>query len=669
MVLQRKVLANILNKAFCNGGVLRVPHRAASLTTGDYEYVYKNSIEKREEFYDELGKKLTWHTPYTSVLDPSGLPTSPNWYTGGQLNTCYNAVDRHVENGHGDRLAIIYDSPVTETVTKMTYSELLDQVRKMAYVLMKNGVKTGDKVLIYMPMVAESLVAMLACTRIGAVHSVVFGGFAAQELSARIGHLKPKVIVSASCGIEPSRVVQYKPLLDTAIKIASHKPAKCIILQRPNLPKASIEKDRDVTWAEEMDKAVGVDAVPVDSNHPCYVLYTSGTTGSPKGIVRPTAGHAVVLPWTMKTIYDMEEGETWWAASDLGWVVGHSYICYAPLLNGNTTIVYEGKPVGTPDSHQFFRVIEQHDVRGMFTAPTALRAIKQANQEATFSGPSNLRHVFIAGETLDNETRLWTEKAFKVPALDNWWQTETGYAISAHAVGLGMNPKPPRGTTGKPFPGYDVQFANSDGGKIERGELGRIVVKLPLPPGCMSTLHDAPVRFIEHYFQQFPGYYDTMDAGMLDRDGYVSVLSRLDDVINVAGHRLSTSALEEALLEHDDVIEAAVIGVPDDLKGVVPLGLVVLNKPREEAEVTKELVDTVREHVGPVAAFRLCAVVEALPKTRSGKTPRGSIASLARGETVTISPTIEDPAVYGGVLRALQRLGLAIGTPAPQIKW
>jgi len=669
MVLQRKLISNVLNKAVNKTSVLRIPCRAASLTTGDYDYVYKNSIEKREEFYDELGKKLTWHTPYTSVLHPASLPTNPKWFAGGQLNTCYNAVDRHVENGHGDRLAIVYDSPVTETITKMTYSELLEQVRKMAFVLQENGVKSGDKVLLYMPMVAECLVAMLACTRIGAIHAVVFGGFAAQELSTRIAHLKPKVIVSASCGIEPSRVVQYKPLLDTAIKISSHKPRKCIILQRPNLPKASLEKGRDVNWAEEMDKAVGVDAVPVESDHPCYVLYTSGTTGNPKGIVRPTAGHAAVLPWTMKTIYGMEEGETWWAASDLGWVVGHSYICYAPLLNGNTTVVYEGKPVGTPDSHQFFRVIEEHEVRGMFTAPTALRAIKQANRDATFTAPHNLRHVFIAGETLDNDTRLWTEKAFKVPALDNWWQTETGYAISAHAVGLGMNPRPPRGTAGKPFPGYDVKFANSDGTKIERGELGRIVIKLPLPPGCMSTLFEAPVRFIEHYFQQFPGHYDTMDAGTLDAHGYVSVLSRLDDVINVAGHRLSTSALEEALLEHPDVIEAAVIGVPDDLKGVVPLGLVVTKSPREEGELVKELVGTVRTLVGPVAAFKLCAVVEALPKTRSGKTPRGSIASLARGESVTISPTIEDPAVYGGVLRALQRCGLAVGVPAPQIKW
>jgi len=638
------------------------------LTTGDYDTVYRNSIEKREDFYNELAQKITWHRPYNRVLDPNSLPTEPLWFPGGELNTCYNAVDRHVEAGHGERLAIIYDSPIAETVSKMTYAELLAQVRKMAYILSSCGVKKGDTVMLYMPMIAESLVAMLACSRIGAVHSVVFGGFAAQELSTRISHLKPKVILSASCGLEPNRVVHYKPLLDTAIKISPHKPENCVILQR-SWSKAAMTAGRDLDWFEEMDKAGNLDAVPVDSNHPCYILYTSGTTGKPKGIVRPTGGHAVVLPYTMKAIYDMEPGEAWWAASDLGWVVGHSYICYAPLLNGNTTVVYEGKPVGTPNSHQFFRVIEEHDVRGMFTAPTALRAIKQVDDRATFEKETKLRGVFIAGESLDNETRLWTERAFKVPALDNWWQTETGYAITAHAMGLGMNPNPPRHTTGKPFIGFDVDLLNSENEAIGVGELGRIVVKTPLPPGCMNTLFEAHVRYIETYFQQFPGYYDTMDAGMLDKDGYVSVLSRTDDVINVAGHRMSALALEEALLEHKDVIEAAVFGVPDELKGVVPLGLVVVKGIRDEGELKKELVATVREHVGPVAAFKHAAIVQALPKTRSGKTPRGSLQSLARGEQVTISPTIEDPSVYEDILKALHRCGYAIGAPPPQIKW
>ena len=597
----------------CNAqfaGTVHISSRPKSLLIGDYDTVYKNSIEKREQFYDELAQKIIWHKPYSRVLDPDSLPTSPNWFPGGELNTCYNAVDRHVENGHGSRIAIIHDSPVTQTKRQITYSELLDQVRKLAWILTEQGIKKGDAVLIYMPMVLEALVAMLAIVRIGAVHSVVFGGFAAQELSTRIVHLKPKLIISASFGIEPSRIVQYKPLLDTAIKLSSHKPKKCIILQRSSLVHASMEKGMDLDWNEEMDKAKGRDAIPVDSNHPCYVLYTSGTTGQPKGIVRPTGGHAVVLPWTMKAIYDMDEGEVWWAASDLGWVVGHSYICYAPLLNGNTTVVYEGKPVGTPDSKQFFRVITDHDVRGMFTAPTALRAIKQVDPQASLPQDSKLKHVFIGGESLDHKTRIWTETAFNVPGLDNWWQTETGYAITAHSIGLKMNPNPPRGTAGKPFVGYEIELLNSDGGNVGLGELGRVVCRLPLPPGCMTTLHEAHARYIETYFQQFPGYYDTMDAGMKDVNGYISVLSRQDDVINVAGHRMSTLALEEALTSHEDVEEAAVCGVPDELKGVVPLGLVVLKKDRDEDEIAKELIEHVRSQVGPVAAFRHCAVVK-----------------------------------------------------------
>lgn len=581
-----------------------------ALSVGEYDTVYRNSIENREQFYDELAQNVVWHKPYTRVLDTNSSLNSPNWFPGGELNTCYNAVDKHVENGHGARIAIIHDSPVTDSKKFMTYDQLLEQVKKLARVLTDQGVQKGDTVLIYMPMMAESLVAMLASTRIGAVHSVVFGGFAAQELCTRIGHLKPKVIISASCGVEPSRIVHYKPLLDTAIKISSHKPNKCIILQRPNLSQASMDRDRDIDWNEAMDKSKGHDAIPVESNHPCYVLYTSGTTGNPKGIVRPTGGHAVILPWTMSAIYGMKEGEVWWAASDLGWIVGHSYICYAPLFNGNTTIVYEGKPVGTPDSKQFFRIIKEHNVQGLFTSPTALRSIKQADPKVSVHAENDLKHVFVAGESLDHETRIWTESAFKAPALDNWWQTETGYAISAHCMGLKMNRNPPRGTTGKPFIGFDIQILNSEGKEVGVGELGRMVCRLPLPPGCMNTLFQAHVRYGETYFKQFPGYYDTMDAGMKDINGYISVLSREDDVINVAGHRLSTTALEEALMEHEDVVEAAVCGVPDDLKGVVPLGLVVVNKHREEGDLVKELVSLVRNIIGPVAAFRHCAIVK-----------------------------------------------------------
>uniref|UniRef100_A0A2P2HVP7 Acyl-CoA synthetase short-chain family member 3, mitochondrial n=1 Tax=Hirondellea gigas TaxID=1518452 RepID=A0A2P2HVP7_9CRUS len=664
-LLLRKLTASNVSKFSACTVHLSAP--ANSLTVGDYETVYRNSIEKKEEFWDELAQKIVWHKPYVRVLDPNSLPTSPLWFPGGELNTCYNAVDVHVQKGRGKKVAIIHDSPVTETKKKITYDELLDQVSRLAGVLSNLGVTRGNRVLIYMPMMAEALIAMLATARLGAIHSVVFGGFAAKELSTRIMHLKPKVILSASHGIEPSRIIEYKPLLDTAIKISSHKPNHCVILQRPMFNHITMEKGRDLNWDEEMAKAKPHDAVPVESNHPCYVLYTSGTTGKPKGIVRPTGGHAVVLPWTMKAIYGMEKDDVWWGASDLGWVVGHSYICYAPLLNGNTTVIFEGKPVGTPDSKQFFRMITEHNIRGLFTAPSALRAIKQKDPTGHIGPNSNLKHLFIAGECLDHDTRVWAEKAFNIHGLDHWWQTETGYAISAHCMGLNMDPNPPRGTTGKPFIGYDLELLNSEGEKVGPGELGRIVCKLPLPPGCMNTLYDAHVRFIESYFQQYPGYYDTMDAGMKDKDGYISVLSREDDVINVSGHRMSSLALEEALMEHPDVDDALVCGVPDELKGVVPLGLVVVNKERDEKELVKELVAAIRLHVGPVAAFRHCAIVAGLPRTRSGKTPRGSIACLARGEKITISPTIEDHSVYSGIHAALQRCGFAKDVADPTL--
>ncbi|XP_053632399.2 acyl-CoA synthetase short-chain family member 3, mitochondrial [Cherax quadricarinatus] len=636
-----------------------------------YEELHWRSIHDRETFWEEVGSRVEWYKPFTRVLDNTQPPFT-KWYVGGELNTCHNAVDRHVKSGRGDQLAIIHDSPVTGSVTKTTYSQLHEQVAGLAGALAGLGVGHGDRVIIYMPMVTEAVVAMLATVRLGAIHSLVFGGFAARELATRISHLQPKVVLSASCGIEPSRIVHYKPILDEAIQLASHKPLHCVVLQREGLPEASLTSGQDEDWHNLVASAPRLDPVPVTSDHPCYVLYTSGTTGQPKGIVRPTGGHAAVLPWTMKSIYGMEPGEVWWAASDLGWVVGHSYICYAPLLNGNTTVIYEGKPVGTPDPGQFFRVIEEQGVQGMFTAPTALRAIIRQDAEATHARKydlSSLKYLFVAGEPLDHETRVWALNTFKVPVLDNWWQTETGYAITAHAVGMNMSLDPPRGATGKPFIGFDLKVVTPEGREAAPGELGRIVCRLPLPPGCMSTLYKAPEHFVDTYFTQFPGCYDTMDAGIRDAQGYMSVMSRDDDVINVAGHRLCTLSLEEAMLEHPLVVDAAVVGVPDSMKGEVPFGFFVVKEGSQATEeaILEEVAAVVRRVVGPVAAFRLGARVRGLPRTRSGKTPRKSIADLARGKAIKISPTVEDPDLYNDVLVALRRHGFALHTPDPVI--
>lgn len=657
------------------GTAVAAPHtrpvqtQASRGPSGTYDELYWRSLNDREAFWDEVGQGVAWHKPYTRVLDNSQEPFT-KWYVGGELNTCHNAVDRHVKAGRGDQVAIIHDSPVTASVSRMTYSQLQEQVSLLAGGLAGLGVRPGDRVMIYMPMVAEAVVAMLATVRLGAVHSLVFGGFAARELATRISHLQPSVVVSASCGVEPSRLVHYKPMLDQAIQLASHKPHHCVLLQRPGLPEAPLLPGRDVAWQDVMATSQHTDPFPVPADHPCYVLYTSGTTGQPKGIVRPSGGHAAVLPWTMMTIYGMEPGEVWWAASDLGWIVGHSYICYAPLFNGNTTIVYEGKPVDTPDAGQFFRVIQEHGVRGMFTAPTALRAILRKDPEAKEGrkyDTSSLKYLFVAGEPLDHETRVWAENTFQVPVLDNWWQTETGYAITAHAVGMNMSLNPPRGTSGKPFVGFDLKLLTPEDGEASTGELGRIISRLPLPPGCMTTLYDAPERFVDNYFTKYPGYYDTMDAGMRDTQGYIGIMSREDDVINVAGHRLSTLCLEEAMLEHPQVVDATVVGVPDDMKGEVPLGLYVLREESQltEEELAKELTSVVREVVGPVAASRLYARVRGLPRTRSGKTARKSIADLARDKAIKISPTIEDPSVYEDVLAALRRCGFALSAPDP----
>lgn len=633
----------------------------ASSSSSDYDEVYRRSLQSPEEFWAEIAEEIEWMKPYDKVLDNSNPPFS-RWFVGGELNASYNALDRHVLRGKGDRLAVIYDSPITGKKGSYTYKELKDRVSHMAGALAALGVRKGDVVVIYMPMIPDTIVAMLAVARLGAVHNVVFGGFAAPQLAIRIEHSKAKVVMCASVGVEPSRAVLYKPILDEAIHLSAHKPKHCVVLQRKDFPRTHLIPERDFDWEELEANALPHDPVPVNAEDPAYILYTSGTTGTPKGIVRPTGGHTVVLPWTMKAIYDLSPDEVWWSASDFGWVVGHSYICYAPLLHGNTTVVYEGKPVGTPDAHQFFRVIKEYGVSALFTAPTALRVISRElpSRQKHLDG-SSFRHLFVAGEPLDHETRLWAAETFGTPVLDHWWQTETGYAITAHFMGLKMNPNPPRGTTGKPTMGFDVRVMTHDGTEAAPGELGRIVCKLPLPPGNFNTLLGSTQRFKEVYFSHFEGYYDTMDAGIRDREGYISVQARDDDVINVAGHRLSTIALEEAMLGHEDVVEAAVIGVSDSVKGEVPLGLFVTRHGCSKAEddLVKEIVLTVRKLIGPVAAFRLCASVKALPKTRSGKTPRKSFADLAKDKNIVIPPTIEDPTAYQHVLRGLRKCGYA----------
>ncbi|KAK2717878.1 acyl-CoA synthetase short-chain family member 3, mitochondrial-like [Artemia franciscana] len=636
---------------------------------GDYSQEYQESLVNPEEYWAKAAEEIVWHKKWNRVLDNSNPPFT-KWFSGGMLNTCYNALDRHVDSGRGNQTAIIYDSPITKSKKELTYGELLDQVSRLAQTLIIHGVKTGDRVLIYMPMVPEAIVAMMAVVRIGAVHSLVFGGFASRELATRIRHCRPKVIITASCGIEPNRLVRYKPILNEALSISGVVPNKVIMLQRKDLETAEMKNSIDEDWEEAISRR-GHDAVPVESNDPLYILYTSGTTGSPKGVQRPTGGHTVVLPWTMKKIYGMAPGERWWAASDLGWVVGHSFICYAPLLAGCTTLIYEGKPVGTPDPGQFSRVVSENRINSMFTAPTALRAIKGEDRNFTFGRKydiSCLRSIFVAGEHCDYETRFWAEEKFQVPLLDNWWQTETGHPITAACIGLGDSPRPPRDSSGRPVPGWNVRIVDENGRELERGELGRIVCKTPLPPGSFSTLFEADEKYKEIYFSRFPGYYDTMDAGMMDEEGRVYVMAREDDVINVAGHRLSTSALEEAILEHQHIVEAAVVGAPDQMKGEIPIGLYVTTSDceKEEEQLNKEVVALVRRMIGPVAAFRLAAKVQSLPKTRSGKIARKSISDLARSKLVKVPPTIEDASVYIEIKKALQKLGYALEAPYPK---
>jgi len=612
-----------------------------------------------EPFWAEAAEAVHWYRRWNQVLDASRAPIC-RWFPGGVVNTCYNALDRHVAAGRADQLALIYDSPVTQTVACFSYRDLLDRVSRFAGVLLGQGVKRGDRVIIYMPMVPEAAVAMLACARIGAIHSVVFGGFAAHELAARISHAQPTVIVSASCGIEPNRVVPYKPLLDKAIELAAVKPRRAIILQRPQ-ERAPLVSGRDLDWSELMAGAQPAECVPVAATDPLYILYTSGTTGMPKGVVRDNGGHLVALTWSMKNIYGVEPGEVYWAASDLGWVVGHSYILYGPLFNGNTTILYEGKPVGTPDPGAFWRVVSQHGVRVQFTAPTAIRAIKRddpSGEHVRRYDLSRFRTLFLAGERCDPDTLHWAEQRLGVPVIDHWWQTETGWPIGANCLGLGAIPVKP-GSCARAVPGYDVRVLGADGREVPPGVTGSLVVKLPLPPGCLPTLWDNDAGFVQSYLSQYPGYYLTADAGYKDADGYLWVMSRTDDIINVAGHRLSTGAMEEVLASHPDVAECAVVGVADQLKGEIPLGFIVLKAGVQSAPeaVVPDLVEMVRERIGPVACFKTATVVQRLPKTRSGKILRGTMKKIADGIEYRVPPTIDDPVILDEITAALTSLG------------
>lgn len=626
-----------------------------------YEKEYARSMEDPEGFWAEAAAEIDWYKPWDKVLDDSNKPFY-RWFRGGELNTCYNAVDRHVEKGRANQAALIYDSPVTGAKRTVTYAELQDWVARFAGVLTRQGVTKGDRVLIYMPMVLETVVAMLSCARVGAVHSVVFGGFAAKELATRIDDAKPKLILSASCGIEVKKVIPYKPLLDEAIKLSSHTPEHCVILQRPQLS-AELIAGRDLDWADEFTAADPVDCVPVAATDPLYILYTSGTTGVPKGVVRDNGGHAVAMKWSMKNIYNVQPGEVYWAASDVGWVVGHSYIVYAPLLHGCTSIVYEGKPVGTPDPGAFWRVISEHNCCVMFTAPTAFRAIKREDPKGELVKKydlSNFRTLFLAGERCDPDTLHWAENHLQVPVIDHWWQTETAWGIAANCMGIEQMPIKP-GSPSKAVPGYDVQVLDSNGDQVAPGDIGSIMIKLPMPPGCLPTLWNNDQRYVDSYLSTHEGYYLTGDAGYKDEDGYLWIMSRIDDIINVAGHRLSTGGMEEVLAAHPDVAECAVIGVEDALKGELPLGMVVLKAgvDRDHAEIKSECIAMVREKIGPVAAFKLVIVVERLPKTRSGKILRGTMKKIADSQEYKIPATIDDPAILTEIADALHSIGYA----------
>ncbi|HWP27444.1 MAG TPA: propionyl-CoA synthetase [Xanthobacteraceae bacterium] len=631
-----------------------------------YHEVYARWQRDPEGLWAEAARDIDWIEKPKKTFDPNA-GVYGRWFVGGVCNTCWNAVDRHVENGRAAQSAIIYDSPVTGTKQVLTYADLQTKTQTLAGILSKDfGVGKGDRVVIYMPMVPETVIAMLACARIGAVHSVVFGGFAAKELATRIDDAKPKVVLSASCGIEAGRIVPYKPLLDEAIRLADAKPQACMILQRPQC-QAALVPGRDHDWQARWDEALVwaknvMHCVPVAATDPLYILYTSGTTGKPKGVVRDNGGHMVALKWSMQNLYGVNPGEVWWSASDVGWVVGHSYIVYGPLIHGCTSILYEGKPVGTPDAGAFWRVIAEHGAVALFTAPTAFRAIKKEDPEGKLLAKYDLtkfRTLFLAGERADPDTLIWAENLLKKPVIDHWWQTETGWCIAGNPVGLGQLPVK-HGSPTVPMPGYDLRVVDEKCNELPRGKMGSIVVKLPLPPGCLPTLWQADDRMRESYLAEFPGYYKTADAGYIDEDGYVYVMGRTDDIINVAGHRLSTGGMEEVLASHPAVAECAVLGIKDVLKGEVPCGFIVLKAGvnRTPEEIERECVELVREKIGPVAAFKLVITVGRLPKTRSGKILRGTMKKIADGEPYPMPATIDDPAILDEISSALKRKGV-----------
>jgi propionyl-CoA synthetase len=628
-----------------------------------YEEAYTRSLRDPDAFWAAAAEDIYWERRWDRVLDDRHPPYY-RWFTGGVLNTCYNALDLHIDRGRGKQRALVYDSPVTDSVRAFTYAELRDEVARVAGALRRQGIAKGDRVIVYMPMVPEAVVAMLACARIGAVHSVVFGGFASNELAKRIDDARPRMILSASCGIEVNRVIPYKPLLDGALALATHPVERVVVLQRPQLS-AELVPGRDLDWGDFVAGAAPAECVPVAATDPLYILYTSGTTGIPKGVVRDHGGHAVALKYSMGTVYGMGAGECFWAASDIGWVVGHSYIVYAPLLKGCTTILYEGKPVGTPDPGAFWRLIAQHGVSAMFTAPTAFRAIKKEDPQGTHIARHDLRSfrtLFLAGERCDPDTLLWARERLQVPVVDHWWQTETAWAIAANCVGLGMLPVKP-GSPTKAVPGYDVRVLGEDNQEMAPGQIGSIAIKLPMPPACLPTLWNNDAGFEKSYLTKHPGFYLTGDAGYRDEDGYLYIMSRVDDIINVAGHRLSTGAMEEVLSAHPDVAECAVVGVADEIKGEVPVGFVVTKAGvvRADGEIVPELVERIRQQIGPVASFKTALVVKRLPKTRSGKILRGTMKRIAESQAYTPPATIDDPTILDEITEALRSAGYARG--------
>jgi len=624
--------------------------------TTKYQEIYQRSIKDPQDFWSDVSNDIFWYKKPSKILN-SKNPPFYKWFQDGTTNTCYNAVDLHVKNGKGEKVAIIYDSSITNSQKKITYKQLKDDVSIFAGALTNQGIKKGDRVIIYMPMIPEAVIGMLACGRIGAIHSVVFGGFAPNELASRIDDSKAKIILSASCGYEPGRTIEYKPLLKKAIELAKHKPEKCIIYQRKDF-KVDLEKN-EIDWSDAIKNAKPVECVEMNANDYAYILYTSGTTGVPKGIVRDIGGHIVALKWTMKNIYNIDPDDVWWSASDIGWIVGHSYIVYAPLFHGCTTVLFEGKPVGTPDAGVFWRIISEHKVKSLFTAPTAFRAIKKEDPNGNFFKKYNLssfESLFLAGERADPDTLKWAEGLLKVPVIDHWWQTETSWAISANCTGIGLE-KTKYGSACKPVPGYDVKILKSDGKEAKPNEMGDVVVKLPLPPGTFPTLWRADQRYKETYMSNYPGYYQTYDAGHIDEDGYVWIMSRTDDIINVAGHRLSTGAMEEVLAEHKDVAECAVLGIADKLKGQLPIGLLTLKAgvTKKHEDISKECVQMIRQKIGPVAAFKTAIVIKRLPKTRSGKILRGTVRKIADGEEYKMPATIDDPAILNEIKEDLKK--------------